>query len=446
MSMVPSAALRRPRATSPLPSQSDEQTLSPTTSKEDEKPRSPSPASHHSPQRPPRPSREGVSLNNTYRKDTVSMFPDSHIATSAADAAALLAELPSNNNSTNASTTTATGGTATIEQDEGELESLILEIKAQDAIIHNMKKKEPWWRSEVSMARKMRMQDPSPRDDPTMSHPLVEQIMALTTEFNRTQAHISEPAIHQAMGAKVQQTDRIRTAALQEAAYFKSKYIGLMERRRQQGEMDDSDSEDEDNNLVRSLERSLAETLMENEANRRLLQQMNKQAHHDHSARESAEDRAKEAQGRAEEAQQAHERALEKLDEVHHRAAHAEAKVRENVNKVANLTNQLADSLSAPASNDMDEAKEKIMQLEQANSKVHEEAQTFKQQLASCVEDIQYLRMALDEREETLGQAMRRLEDTSNQVSATRHALSERTPRNAAAATAQATASPTQAY
>ncbi|KAI9493120.1 hypothetical protein BDB00DRAFT_824491 [Zychaea mexicana] len=419
MSMVPPGALRRPRTTSPLPLTGDDnmqqqhnEQLGPT--KEDEKPRSASPARNPSPQRPPRPSREGVSLGNTYRKDTVSMFPDSHIATTAA------ANVPFD--------------VLPTEQDESELESLMKEVKAQDVIIHSMKKKEPWWRSEVSMARKMRLQDTSPRDEPMASNALVEEIMALKAELRRTQAHISDSTMHQAMATKVQQTDRIRTAALQEAAYFKSKYIGLMERRRQQGDQHADDDQ------VQVLEQRLAETLMENETTRRLLQQRNKQAHHDHNARDSAEDRAKEAQERAEEAHRAHERALEKLDHVHQRAVQAEAQVRENVDKVASLTNQLADSLSAPSSKQMDQAKDQIIQLEQANSKVYDEAQVLRQQLGSYTEDIQHLRLALDEREDALGQAMRQLEDTSVQVSTMKQTLSKQTPAVAA------TASPTRAY
>ena len=385
----------------PVPRQA---TMSPTNGNISQQPRSTSPATHHQhvppPQRPPRPSREGVSLTKALRKDTVSMYPDA---------------------STNVMDITVPTTT-----DQDEMDVLVRDIRAQDAVIHAMKKKESWWRTEVSIARRMRLAEPERNDaeadeqmlmdmndqltDATKLQ-LFEQLVSLKAELRRVQSNIGGPSSHQAMSERIHQVDRIRTAALQEAAYWKSKYMARAKYMKE--EQEDQDEDD----VLKVLEHKLASTLMENEQQQRLLQHLNKQAQHDHEASASAQDRAKEAHERAEEARHAHERAVRELEALQRRAEQAELRVEENNIKLDDLGRQLEESKVADNKNQhVTLAQEKIMHLTEANNKVQNEAYALTQELDSYTEDIEHLRAALQEREEALNAATREVAATNDKL------------------------------
>lgn len=441
--MMPSAAMQRAQHTAsplqnmetntnntdPIPRQA---TMSPTNGHTNQS-RSTSPATHQQhvsppPQRPPRPSREGVSLTKTLRKDTVSMYPDA--STGVMDMA-----VP---------TTT----------DQDEMDVLMRDIRAQDAVISAMKKKESWWRTEVSIARRMRLAEAEPNDaeadeqmlmdmndqltDATKLQ-LYEQLVSLKAELRRVQSNIGGPSSHQAMSERIHQVDRIRTAALQEAAYWKSKY---MARAKYMKEEEEQQQEDEDD-VLKVLEHKLASTLMENEQQQRLLQHLNKQAQHDHEASASAQERAKEAHERAEEARHAHERAIRELEVLQRRAEQAELRVEENNIKLDDLSRQLEESKTAANKNQhLTQAQEKIMHLTEANAKVQNEACTLTQELDAYTEDIEHLRTALQEREEALTAATREVAATSDKLARMKEAVAaERTtptPTSSSATTTRA--------
>ncbi|KAG1230613.1 hypothetical protein G6F68_019274 [Rhizopus microsporus] len=92
-----------------------------------------------------------------------------------------------------------------------------------------MKKKENWWRAEVAMARKLQGKDLVENDLPQDQAKVLQQLITVKAELDRVRQSILQQA--EPMSDKVQQADRMRTAALQEAAYFKSKYLAIKSRR-----------------------------------------------------------------------------------------------------------------------------------------------------------------------------------------------------------------------
>ncbi|KAI8091536.1 hypothetical protein BDF21DRAFT_376285 [Thamnidium elegans] len=373
MSTVPEAALRRPRATSPLPQ------------------------------------------------------PESDIA----------ADIRHHNAATTAaavSAATAAATTAATAAASEERQSLLREIKERDVIISEMKKKENWWRTEVSLARKQRTSkcesfDDGPDADEALlmdiDHleddkvKLFEQLVSVKSELRRVRASILQQA--QPMSEKVAQADRMRTAALQEAAYFKSKYLALKSYRQ-------DDLKHIEVSRCDDLEKRLAAALIENESNSKMLQQLQKRSQHDQTARVATEERAKEAQERAEEAQQAHQRALEELQVVYNRATKAELQVRDNAVKIADLTHQLSEALMEQPiikSQEVTEAQLKASQLEAANLKARNDIASLKQKLAESMDDIARLRTILNEREDALSEAKIHVEDCEIQLGMMREALNQ---------------------
>ncbi|OBZ90202.1 Tip elongation aberrant protein 1 [Choanephora cucurbitarum] len=418
---------------------------------------------------PPRPPREGVGLGNTSRTATPDLVRNQSIpaaqlqpsqlegshsnpshspepsyaiperspsrtaapVATAATAASVMRPQPD----TGAAAVAAAAAAAAAAE---ERQMLLREIQSRDNIINEMKQKENWWRTEVSLARKQQASRGEGFDGPEADESLLmdvdhlpedkvklfEQLISVKSELRRVKTSILQQA--QPMSDKVHQADRMRTAALQEAAYFKSKYLALKSRRQQDlGQIEISRCDE--------LEKRLALALSENEANAKMLQQLQKRSQHDQVARTATEERAREAQERAEEAQDAHQRALEELQVVYARATKAELQVRDNAMKIADLTQQLSEALlSQPAviSQDVTEAQMKASQLEAANLRARNETASLKQKLADQMDDIDRLRTALNEREDALAEARRHVEDYEIQLNMMRDAMNQQPNTN----------------
>ncbi|CAO3619833.1 unnamed protein product [Cunninghamella blakesleeana] len=262
-------------------------------------------------------------------------------------------------------------------KEENERTTLMREIKARDLIINEMKKKEQWWRTEVSLARKLK---PKPLDHQQVNDDeqiqqqqnedelmlmglndaeedklkLFEQLVTVKAELRRVRLQITQQA--QPMSDKVSQADRMRTAALQEAMYFKSKYLALKSQIEKFNHSSNDDAttdfsllEKIDNERIQELEKKLVIAYNENEKNLKLMQQWQRKAQHDHSAKLSAEERSKDAHVRAEEAQMAYQRSLEDVDVWHTRALEAEEQYHESTLRIADLSTQLSQALQAVA-------------------------------------------------------------------------------------------------
>ncbi|KAI9495965.1 hypothetical protein BDB00DRAFT_178716 [Zychaea mexicana] len=490
-SVVPEAARRRTRTTSPMPFSDVDTTVSADGSiRQQHGPLSPSsttsaaesleaataavapihPPAQQQPQQqqsphhprntmngitpPPRPSREGVKLNNTYRhtmtggedyddRPKTNGHATQHPSPQPQSQQPQPSPPQQQQDILPLTPPSSSQSTTRIQEEKA---ALVRELRAREMIVSEMRKKEQWWRTEVSIARKIRAEqghalDNDDDDEELMDltdsekYKLFDQLVAMKTELRRVKQSIGHQA--QPMSQKVEQADRMRLAALQEAAYFKAKYQALKARQ----PFDETDR-------TADLEKRLATALSEHESNTRLLQQLQQRAHHDHTSRVSADERAKEAHERAQEAQEAHQRALEELASVHDRAVKAEGQAREGAVQIAELTRQLAQALSTPeaSSHDLSEAHITISKLEAANLKARNEVASLKQKLAESMDDIARLRTMLSEREEALKETTRELEDSEIQMAMLRDAMNRMDPPTAAAGGATAATASATTY
>lgn len=303
----------------------------------------------------------------------------------------------------------------------------VRELKAKDAIIAEMKKKEQWWRTEVSLARKLRakLDDDVPEDhddalmdigDPNSEQAkLFDQLVKMKTELRKVKASIGQQS--QSSCQRVVQAERMRTAALQEAAYFRSKYTAIQSR--QSEELASIETA-----RAKELEDRLVHALSENETLQKKFQQIQKKMHHDQQARTSAEDRARDANTRAEDAQQAHTRAVEELSNLHTRTLQAEAQVRDSSARIADLTSQLNRALSTEVSpTALSDATIKITQLEASSIKLRSEVAMLKQKLAESEDENEKMRTTMMEKESSLIETTRTLEDNEIKIGMMKEAM-----------------------
>jgi chromosome segregation ATPase len=312
-------------------------------------------------------------------------------------------------------------------QSNEERANYVRELKAKDAIILEMKKKEQWWRTEVSLARKLRakLDDEVPEDVENilmnLDNPhseqakLFDQLVRLKTELRKVKLSIG----HQSQGScqRVIQAEKMRTAALQEAAYFRSKYTAIQSR--QADELATIETA-----RAKELEDRLVHALSENETLQKKLQQMQKKVNHDQHARQSAEDRVADANARANDAQQAHTRAVEELSNLHTRTLQAEAQVRDSTARIADLTSQLNRALATDISpTALSDATIKISQLEASSIKLRSEVASLKQKLADSEDENEKMRTSMMEKESSLIETTRILEDNEIKLGIMKEAM-----------------------
>jgi DNA repair exonuclease SbcCD ATPase subunit len=314
-----------------------------------------------------------------------------------------------------------------VAQTNEERANYLRELKARDAIIAEMKKKEQWWRTEVSLARKLRakLDDDVPEDTDNVlmklgdgnseQAKLFDQLVKMKTELRKVKTSIGQQS--QGPCQLVMQAERMRTAALQEAAYFKSKYTAIQSRQPEElASIETARSKE--------LEDRLVHALSENETLQKKLQQTQKKIHHDQQARQSAEDRAHDANARAEDAQQAHTRAVEELSNLHTRTLQAEAQVRDSSARIADLTSQLNKALSTEVSpTALSDATIKISQLEGSSIKLRSELAMLKQKLAESEDENEKLRATMMEKESSLIETTRILEDNEIKIGMMKEAM-----------------------
>ncbi|KAI9485266.1 MAG: hypothetical protein EXX96DRAFT_475623, partial [Benjaminiella poitrasii] len=307
-----------------------------------------------------------------------------------------------------------------------ERKSLMREIVARDTIINEMKKKEQWWRTEVSIARHVRHQqkedetdanteeenDEFPIDVSLMKFDkegsqddekllLFQQLVSVKAEVRKIKSKLNkqtEPMYH-----KIDQIEQLRMTALEEASYYKAKYTALKTRDKAALDLLESDR-------AAVLEQRLGDVYEAKDAMERELQKIRLQSKHDKEARELAEERAKEAQKQSEKAQEAHQKALEQLTELYQKMNTLEAQGREDAAQLANLSNQLAKQLSLKNASD-EENHLKIARLEAANIKSRNEITALLKKLEKGKDDEIELKILLNNKEQAYTEAMLELEN-----------------------------------
>ncbi|KAG0035138.1 Negative regulator of mitotic exit [Podila clonocystis] len=194
----------------------------------------------------------------------------------------------------------------------------------KDNEIKDLKQREQWLLAEVSMARKkigdrplsmaiMALEDELEACEVgSDKYRIMQALLDVKAELERSRTTIATQA--QSASNKVREAERVRTSALQEAAYLKAKVSAL-----QTGEV---------SSLV-ATETARATDLEKRLAAAAQLSQYDTILEHERLSRESAEEREREACSRADDAQKAHTRALSELSTLHERVSSAEAEVRE---------------------------------------------------------------------------------------------------------------------
>lgn len=361
---------------------------------------------------PPRPPREGISLNEAYRQVPPSTVHDAYKFKREAS------HPPRSQIPPKPYMPALDESMITAAMDPDEKAKLLLEIQARDAIISEMKKKEQWWRTEVSVARQLRTQQGDALNDDTddtdvallnlEQHDkmmLFQQLVTVKAEIRKVRHSINKQ--NDPILEKIEQVESIRTIALEEAAYYKAKYTAL--KTRNKGALDLLESD-----RVDTLEKRLLSAYQEKDTIERSLQRMGSQSKHDQSARLLAEDRARNAQKQSEKAQEAHQHALEELTQLYEQIIQLEAQGRDDAIQIADLSSQLADQLSLKSTAHQDNSQwhMEIGRLEAANIKLRNEIAVLLKRLEESKDDENNLKMLLNDKDQEYAEAVLELEKT----------------------------------
>ncbi|KAG0210498.1 Negative regulator of mitotic exit [Mortierella sp. NVP41] len=213
------------------------------------------------------------------------------------------------------------------------LSSQEIQYNSQDAEIRDLKQREQWLLAEVAMARKKMGERPlsmtlalkdglgsfdAERD--SEKYKIMQVLLSCKAELERSKSSIVAQA--QVASNKLREAERIRTAALQEAAYLKAKVSAL-----QSGEVSALVSTE----TARAVDLEKRLTVALSQVDKLQSQQAQHEAllERERHARETAQERARQASAAAEEAQQARTRSLADMTSLHERASVAEASLRE---------------------------------------------------------------------------------------------------------------------
>lgn len=288
---------------------------------------------------------------------------------------------------------------------------LMRELAARDLVINEMKKKEQWWRTEVSLARHARgenIQDTASQEAKLMSFHnvpsdkrlLFQQLVQLKSDMKRMQSDmIKDPSVIQ-----IEHAETIRTVALEEAAYYKAKYVALKSRHSQSLNLLESER-------IQVLEQRLMDAYTEKNKHEKQLQHIQIQAENDRAARLLAEERASDAQLQSEEAQMAHQTCLEKLSLLYEHIIKGEAQGRSDALVIADLSNQIAKKLTSP-STDVSHLHIEMSRLEVGNIKLRNEMAVLHEKLEQCKDVEEQLKSMLQEREVAHQEVLLELEKT----------------------------------
>jgi chromosome segregation ATPase len=213
------------------------------------------------------------------------------------------------------------------------LSSQEIQYNSKDAEIRDLKQREQWLLAEVAMARKKMGERPlsmtlalkdslgsfeAERD--SEKYKVMQALLSVKAELERSKSSIVAQA--QVASNKLREAERIRTAALQEAAYLKAKVSAL-----QSGEVSALVSTE----TARAVDLEKRLTVALGQVDKLQSQQAQHEALLDRErhGRETAQERARQALVAAEEAQQARTRSLADMTSLHERASVAEAALRE---------------------------------------------------------------------------------------------------------------------
>ncbi|KAF9581901.1 Negative regulator of mitotic exit [Lunasporangiospora selenospora] len=205
---------------------------------------------------------------------------------------------------------------------------------SKDAEIKDLKQREQWLLAEIAMSRKRMGERPlsvegnvwkeemgaydAERD--SEKYRIMQTLLHVKSELERTKTSVVTQA--QTASNKLREAERVRTAALQEAAYLKAKVSAL-----QSGEV--SALVKTETTRALDLEKRLTLALAQVDKLQSQCSQYEIDLERERSARESGMEREKQISLRADEVQTSHTRSLAEQASLHERATVAEASLRE---------------------------------------------------------------------------------------------------------------------
>ncbi|KAG1047224.1 hypothetical protein G6F43_010318 [Rhizopus delemar] len=294
---------------------------------------------------------------------------------------------------------------------------LLRDILARDTVITEMRKKEQWWRTEVSIARHARArlgdlfdddgqtQDANLFDFREGEHDkllLFKQLASAKAEIRKMKSSIEKQTDSMIQDLLKQET--IRATALKEAAYYKSKYKALKSKDKTAVALLETER-------VEVLENRLKEARIQKDQINIMLLEVQKRSQEDQRSRQLAEERASIAQQQSEMAQEAHQATLEKISKIYSQILKTEAKCREDVAKIASLSNKLVNQLSSEEDNmDLSEIHIQKARLEAVNIKSRNEIVILLQQLEKHQDEKDDLESLLDEKNQAYAETLLELE------------------------------------
>ncbi|KAK5809278.1 hypothetical protein F5H01DRAFT_254342, partial [Linnemannia elongata] len=293
-------------------------------------------------------------------------------------------------------------------------ESLDLEIELKD-----LKQREQWLMAEVSMARKrigdrplsmaiMALEDELENCEvDSEKYRIMQALLNVKAELERSKTTIATQA--QIASNKVREAERVRTSALQEAAYLKAKVSAL-----ESGEV--SALVSTETARAMDLEKRLTNAMAQLDKYEAQFVQYETILEHEKHSREAAEDREREASSRAEDAQIAHTRALTELTSLHERASVAEASLRETVAKSATSEAGLSSYQQQSAALDLGDTMLRLSQLEQTSMTARADAATAQRQLTEHRGKVTMLQAQLIRKEEAIEEMIKEQENNEAQL------------------------------
>ncbi|KAI9264745.1 hypothetical protein BY458DRAFT_513843 [Sporodiniella umbellata] len=295
-----------------------------------------------------------------------------------------------------------------------EKSKLLREILVRDTIISEMKKKEHWWRTEVSIVRHAYSEKASLKEDrhsmlfdfknegDDKNRLLLEQLVKAKTEIRKMKNGLIKQA--DTMAQNISRPEGVRAAALEEASYYKSKYVALKSR-------DIVSLNKVEDERIEYLEKRLREAHAQKEDVNALLLDAQRYSQENQTGRLLAEERASIAQRQAEVAQEAHQAALEKISKLYGNILKTETKCREDTIKIANLSNSLVHQLSLKENHvDLSEVHIKMVRLEAMNIKYRNEMAVLLKELEEAQDRQEAFEAMLTEKEQEYTDSLIELE------------------------------------
>ncbi|KAI7818402.1 hypothetical protein BC939DRAFT_415089, partial [Gamsiella multidivaricata] len=360
--------------------------------------------------------------------------------------------------STDSTARTSAQGTAKIKsiesraeavQDENKL--LKQEIKAKHEELEKMKKRENWLMAEVILARDSLAPNRKETKDSVSFQNRRLSMLDLEKELERgelegQQLKITKALIKvkeelktvkmsiatqaQAASSKIKEAERVRTGALQEAAYLKAKLSSM------------SNAQQDPNALARvemeraaDLEKRLTSALNELEALDTQYTKAQEHLEQEKMSRIAADERSQGSALLADQSQAAHTRALAELASLHNRATKAEAEVRDTVSRVSELEHELgslkklhalSQESASKSATELAEAMIEISRLEQFSMQARAETISLQRMLSQERESAAEVKNGLSRTEQELEAKIKELEDHEVQLGLLKDVMREK--------------------